>query len=535
MELLDPIDPHAPNLWQCFLKILTKNGTVSDDARLEILALLLRHSSVAIRRSHPHDITKWLQYIRALLKMSKYALKRNAVSDKSIPYILELIQAVEGHEIIPDLLALPVKKPCDNQLDLTRIAETFLGKVQGMKMAFPFGSLGAIILATAMNKDLIQGLFDQTDPMLSAKCWVNQSPRTGHNIKNVSSWLDMCCSNWLISNERKWNKAVKTIVMLLFRYSSHKESIGSAFPLLGCTLRRILMFPKAPKLELSGWSTLERFIITAHLPGNLLAQSPRELPRTVEVISKILTETNLDPMLIFWPLAALTNICTEASQPSNCQETRRIVELVLNKIPGDAVYIKALCAKALRSSLKYCEATHLGAIQLNLDRLHPQGALSLIAALPFVPNWSIDQAGWTLSIEKSLLKCAPPTEMPNTTVLRHCEVFLRFATDLSVFESLSLSHLQGALVAFLQREQGTVPDCGQVVKSLEGALQRELFTKVPMTRIRIPPHRTLTVDTGSVEALLSQLDISLASLKDNTPEHHSVLVQLQGIINKYMQ
>jgi hypothetical protein len=139
--------------------------------------------------------------------------------------------------------------------------------------------------------------------------------------------------------------------------------------------------------------------------------------------------------------------------------------------------------------------------------------MSLISSTALVPSLDFTDSKWKELLQTTLLKCCPPNTRASVSFLRDCEIYLRFASDLSVFEKPSMAHLQADLVSFLQREGGTAQFDQLAVHEKEGKLWN---TKVSLQLPKV----------DEVEVLLRKLEDCLKCL-GGRPE-------VLSLIQKYM-
>ncbi|PJF17595.1 hypothetical protein PSACC_02593 [Paramicrosporidium saccamoebae] len=472
MELLDPTDLNSISLWQCCLKVLAKNPTIGDDIRVCALTLLLKHCATVSKNSQLFDLGKWFQFVRASLKLNKYSLKRIKIPHSSLADIVAIIQTQPDGSLVADLLSLPFRSgpDCPVPADL---GESLRPIVKNEHYA-P-GTVGGALLNTktkAMDVDSASG--------------VRQSK--SYSVVQLGFWMNLCTTLWSVKEEQKSLRIAKTLAALVAQHSFQPEQNWELL-LLRIVLKKLLSRSRIK---------------------DLVKESFRD---SLDLILKMHTESaDLDDRLFYWPLAAATNFCTEFPQPTSCRELRATVKTVLER--AKCPRLIALCGRALRLSLKYFEPIETPDLLNCIEKLPPFISMSLISSAALVPSLDFTDSKWKELLQTTLLKCCPPNTRASVSFLRDCEIYLRFASDLSVFENPSLAHLQTDLVSFLQREGGSVQFDQLAVREKEGTRWRSKIS------LQIP-----LVD--EVEVLLRKLEDCLKCLGDR-PE-------VTNLIQKYMK
>lgn len=253
------------------------------------------------------------------------------------------------------------------------------------------------------------------------------------------------------------------------------------------------------------------------------------------MIGKLLKIQELDSRLLLWPLAAIINICAECPQPSTCHELRQISKSILMGRPLHSFdRLSNLCAKAFIVSLKFCEATELTTLMSTLTQISPKIVLNVVGHLPLTPSFNAHD--WSAAIERLFIDGFPPlgSTPPTIAILKSCELYLRFATDITIFEKPLMNHVQVSLVSFLQRDQKQLkdhePSIAEFLKN-QGKGLCWILSPPPIAIPKEGPTSTChSILSPELEGLLSSLEEAFSSLKGKSDLRNAAIARLQEII-----
>lgn len=264
MELLDPTDPNASSLWQCFIKVIAKDGNSDEQVRINSVCLLIRHCARISQSCQTQDLSKWFQYTKALLKLNKHVLRRNSLPEQSIKDVALLLKMVPWNDVLEELINLPACKAKHDE-SLGDVSKYLRDQIYNLKLSPPADSIGSALLRSSSPADRLNDLFTLTPgSLVAAKLWLESPPKGKFNGLEIPSCLDLCWSKWTTSGEEKWSLAVSHMSMMIFNLSGVEEGKGHVeYSIIKCILRRLLFKKKVS--DLKRYSFVERLIIVAHL------------------------------------------------------------------------------------------------------------------------------------------------------------------------------------------------------------------------------------------------------------------------------
>lgn len=549
MPLVDPADPHCPSLWQCFLRLLAKHGAAPDEDRLRALQLLIGHAEAVVTRTGSLDLAKWANILRAGIRLNGMALRKHRLDPRHSGGILRIVQAlpVEQGELASLLLSVPVHsldRSSHGDADLDQLVQR-LGTC-----TFAAGSLGRLLCQSRRRRHRWADFV--TSPALIGSAGVDlaaaaQGLVAPGRVQTVEDLLALALSS-------SWAKPqgcpsldrslLSTFAALLMGWASDSPAQPSReLCLTSHIFQRLLAFKGLTSDDLARLPVLDRAIVVAHAPPSLL-KSPLGKSLFLEFIQLVeqLLDASADLILCFWPLSAAVKIAAEAAQPGHCSRLRQICQRVLHSaVPaGLGGRLLNLLGRGLLVSIRFLEAAELNMFIDLCQRLPAHLGLAVLTACLLSPTVPSDHKRQLDPHLKALLvRALPASGCPryDPNLLRCCEIFLRVASDVSVFEDAELSYLHRAIVAFLRREdplgggENCPPDLARVAAVLGGD------GAVPLMQPLHPPELHLTIPSTmerGLGSLLAQLEGQLSTLQaGDPPALQRVLSVMDRLVSKY--
>lgn len=239
MQILDPSDENSQSLWQCFLKVLAKNPGLDDRVRMDSMMLLIDHCTVVVKLPHLFNFSKWIQFIKALLKMNKYSLKRSSLNYDCLKSIVELVSCIPQEAIVLELLSLPVR--VDVGIDLSEVKKVYKGiSLPCFPVDLQPDTVGGLLKShsspTELCSDLLKGdLIGRT----CAKRWSVKPPDCSLKCGELGFWLDVIFTAWNPPSQLRQLRSLDHLISLYI--STIFEEEATIFtPLLKATLYKIL-------------------------------------------------------------------------------------------------------------------------------------------------------------------------------------------------------------------------------------------------------------------------------------------------------
>lgn len=518
LELLDPLSINTSNIWQCFLRLLaSSSGSSLDDMkRIDSLSLLIKHTAKYLAQGYYHDTdgpdrTKWCQFVKIAIKAGKYSLRKVSLQAEEVfSSIVKIATALLPNDhLLMELLNLPFSGEI-------KTSEADILPLKGIVFSNTFAenSVGAIVRSILKPDDPISTLFMNEIPKSFFKGLLQ--------LSNVQNALFLIFSNLKLT----WSLNDLDHIAHLLSCLALSVRNQTELCILRCLMKKILLNVRLPHDRLS--TPLVRFIYFAHASkaqlNNALAK------KTFDDSLKILHLIPIDrDDLCFWPLACATNIVRECPQPSNCAQLFQALSNILERMnTGSDILLRLECGKAMQMSLRYLEERSLMAAVEFLPKLHVYSTVSILSLLAFLPQLSLVPI--TDRLVGHLLNLSALAGPLYSECLRCCENYLKFASDLSLFERDELTSLQSSLVTFLQR--GDVGKCNlpleELLSSMKLSLDRSVFTNL-IQPLHLPPV-SIKSDCDELEEIITRLQ---GYLSISLTDRNRVISKLESILSKF--
>lgn len=541
LELVNPSLSGVLGLWQCFLKLLATNGSLSDTERLLFWPLLLGQ---ILALSHDEgDKSRWLQFVKILLKLLKHPLRRARSLDGPA---LELTVKFMSRFLLPndplvnELLALPcvlTDSPWRTE-DLAPL-KTFINSP-----TIKNGTLGAAIRESLAPVDgagqdlllaLLQGhYFPSQANKISMKLAMGRSSSASPSALPTLAILYLALSA-PGQAPRRPEALFSTLCAIIVSMTQEGPTLTLLRALVGKLINRhkFGLPPGAPLLQ--------RIIFWTHAGREQMRGSNVKdiLEQMYLLIAHLLDISDEHTSLCYWPMSCLVNIARQCPQSAL---SSRLFTLTMDLIrrPNCPLNLLSLCGTSLLACLRFLETPQISClIEEALPRLPSHRAMRIFAGLPLAPSF-VPQRGEAALRELLMAAWSASARFPleRIELLRHCEMYLKFATDVSLLERPELADLQAAVIAFLQRK----PECltvsttwasekDMLVASLKQSLEDGHLNLSGLVEVSLPPP-LLGEDDGIIMGeLLAHLRDQLERLSRRGKQR--ALVRVGEIIQSY--
>lgn len=526
--MIDPSDLHTKSLWQCMIKILTKYSKSEDQQRMHLFHLLIKHCCFIIKLPHLHDFTKWAQFIVALVKLCKYSFRKQSLSPQLAESIINLVlELPDTHEILPVLLSLPTRSSNLAGLHIeSEGTKKHLRRVLSKtKSVSEPNTLAETINDLISSQDLDLLAFFSENPTALNPTFIRKL--SSNSPQFLSFWLGLMFSPFYADNLASIQKFSCTLVFSLM------DKPSTVYPFLRIVLRKLLSSSSSSSSNHRTHPTITQgslfsFLIAANLSGKVLqSQQYQQVFNSAKKILEQAVAKKLDPVILFWPLASMVNICQECPKPTTCAELGQISSSILQNY--DDPRLQRLCLNGLRMALRFCEIADINLVVGSLCCPAVAPALALFGNLSLVDPYNAGtNLDWHQTLERLLLSSfSLSSSIFPTLLLRYCEHYLKFATDISLFEKDSLRHLHDALIPFLQRVHNGAENANKLdVDHLIQVIKEKRIEITSRTLdVHLPPQPEISEEGGPFDDILEKLSDLLSSLKTTQPNNYSIVVQ----------
>lgn len=541
LELVNPSLGGALGLWQCFLKLLATNGSLGDTERLMLWPLLL--GQILTLSNDEDDKGRWLQFVKILLKLLKHPLRRaRSLSGPA----LELTVRFMGRFLLPndpfvnELLALPcviTDSPWRTE-DLAPL-KTFINS-----STVKNGTLGATIReflapVDGVGQDLLLAIL-QGQYLPSQTNKVSMKLAMGGSSAIAPSSLPTLPTLYLALGApgqapRRPEALFSTLCVTIVSLAGEGLAVALLRALVGKLINR-------HKFSLSpGAPLLQRIIFWSHAGREQMRGSDvKGIFEQMHLLVSHLLDTSDDHIaLCYWPMSCLINIARQCPQSAL---SSRLFTLTMDLIrrPTCPPNLLSLCGTSLLACLRFLEASQLSSlIGEVLPRLPSHRAMRIFAALPLVPSFVPHQGEALTGLLLTAWSASARSPLERIELLRHCEMYLKFTTDVSLLERPELIDLQRAVIDFLQRKSVDslttsttwTSERDMLVASLKQSLQDGLLDLNSLTEISLPPPLSGEDDGAIMGELMAHLRDQLERLSRRGKQR--ALVRVQEILKSY--
>lgn len=500
LELASPSLTSVSGLWQCFLKLLATNGSLTDAERLALWPLLLRQ--ILALSNDENDKGRWVQFAKILLKLLKHPLRRTrGLDDSALGMTVNFISRflLPNDPFAAELLALPCV-PVTVTGSGWRMEDLVPLRTFVSSSTIKAGTLGAVIRDALAPVDGTGQ--DLLSVILQGQYFSSQISKV--SMKLATGWSSSSAPSSpfpvlpaLYSAIGAPGQAPRRPEILFASLCAAIVSVhggGRTAAILGILIEKLVnrhkfgLSPAAPLLQ--------RIIFWAHAGREQMRRLDiKGTFEQVRLLASQLCDLSGDHLaLCYWPLSCLANIVRQCPQPTLCSKLFNLA-MDLVRRPTCPPLLLSLCGSSLLACLCYLELPQLSLLIAEaLPRLPVHRAMRIFAILPLAPSLGPCHTEALATFLQRAWQTLPRSPLEAIEFLRHCEIHLKFATDVSLLERPELAGLQTAVIEFLQRKplSSSVPstwisDRDMLVAKLRQLLEDGRLDLSTLAEVSLPP------------------------------------------------